>query len=295
MPYNLLTSVFSPQILPSVSTSATFFSLHGHLPPSARTKTLNNFASAASTPTNPSVLLATDVAARGLDLPNVDVVIQFDPPSDPKAFSHRCGRTARAGRSGRAYVLLVGREIEFVGTSTACRDFSLQPQSTLEFMSIRKIPLKQHAFIQQDLSLSSEDDTERRTDQEVDQSLSLVRTKVLSDRVYNDQVGDILNFYFMSHKLITSQAMKAFVSFVRAYCKHEASYIFRIKDLDLVGVARSFGLLRLPRMPELQNVDKSGWADATVDVGPLKVIVLFGLSLLIYSGIPMHTRTRRRS
>ncbi|XP_006460355.1 hypothetical protein AGABI2DRAFT_203365 [Agaricus bisporus var. bisporus H97] len=218
------------KILPSVSTSATFFSLHGHLPPSARTKTLNNFASAASTPTNPSVLLATDVAARGLDLPNVDVVIQFDPPSDPKAFSHRCGRTARAGRSGRAYVLLVGREIEFV-----------------EFMSIRKIPLKQHAFIQQDLSLSSEDDTERRTDQEVDQSLSLVRTKVLSDRVYNDQ------------------AMKAFVSFVRAYCKHEASYIFRIKDLDLVGVARSFGLLRLPRMPELQNVDKSGWADATVD------------------------------
>lgn len=204
MPYNLLTSVFSPQILPSVSTSATFFSLHGHLPPSARTKTLNNFASAASTPTNPSVLLATDVAARGLDLPNVDVVIQFDPPSDPKAFSHRCGRTARAGRSGRAYVLLVGREIEFVGMSTACRDFSLQPQSTLEFMSIRKIPLKQHAFIQQDLSLSSEDDTERRTDQEVDQSLSLVRTKVLSDRVYNDQVGDILNFHFMSHKLITS-------------------------------------------------------------------------------------------
>ncbi|KAF7775909.1 hypothetical protein Agabi119p4_4302 [Agaricus bisporus var. burnettii] len=218
------------KILPSVSTSTTFFSLHGHLPPSARTKTLNNFASAASTPTNSSVLLATDVAARGLDLPNVDVVIQFDPPSDPKAFSHRCGRTARAGRSGRAYVLLVGREIEFV-----------------EFMSIRKIPLKQHAFIQQDLSLSSEDDTERRTDQEVDQSLSLVRTKVLTDRVYNDQ------------------AMKAFVSFVRAYCKHEASYIFRIKDLDLVGVARSFGLLRLPRMPELQNVDKSGWADATVD------------------------------
>jgi len=67
-------------------------------------------------PTHPSVLLTTDVAARGLDIPNVDVVIQFDPPSDPKAFSHRCGRTARAGRSGRAYVLLVGREIEFEGS-----------------------------------------------------------------------------------------------------------------------------------------------------------------------------------
>lgn len=66
-----------------------------------------------------------------------------------------------------------------------------------------------------------------------------------------------------------SQAVKSFVSFVRAYSKHEASYIFRIKDLDLIGVAKSFGLLRLPRMPELKDVDKSGWKDASVDVSPL--------------------------
>lgn len=55
------------------------------------------------------------MAARGLDLPNVDVVIQFDPPTDTKTFSHRCGRTARAGKSGTAWVLLSGREVEFVG------------------------------------------------------------------------------------------------------------------------------------------------------------------------------------
>ncbi|KAJ3560246.1 hypothetical protein NP233_g10968 [Leucocoprinus birnbaumii] len=219
------------KILPSVSPpSATFYSLHGHLPPSARTRTLNNFASATSTPLHPSILLATDVAARGLDIPNVDVVIQFDPPSDPKAFSHRCGRTARAGRSGRAYVLLVGRETEFV-----------------EFMSIRKIPLKPHAYIMQDLSLADLDDSERSLDDEVDSNLSKIRTKVLCDRAIYDQ------------------AAKAFVSFVRAYSKHEASYIFRIKDLDHVGTAKSFGLLRLPRMPELQNVNKENWADATVD------------------------------
>lgn len=63
-------------------------------------------------------MLATDVAARGLDLPHVDVVIQFDPPTDPKAFSHRCGRTARAGRTGRAWVILVGRELGYVGMLT---------------------------------------------------------------------------------------------------------------------------------------------------------------------------------
>jgi ATP-dependent RNA helicase DDX55/SPB4 len=95
--------------------SISLHSLHGNLPPNARTRTLDAFASAISTSLSPSVLLATDVAARGLDLPHVDVVIQFDPPSDPKAFSHRCGRTARAGRSGQAWVLLVGRESDYIG------------------------------------------------------------------------------------------------------------------------------------------------------------------------------------
>ena len=60
--------------------------------------------------------------------------------------------------------------------------------------------------------------------------------------------------------------MKAFVSFVQAYSKHEASYIFRVKDLDLVGVAKSFGLLRLPKMPELKSVDREDWEDAEVSV-----------------------------
>jgi ATP-dependent RNA helicase DDX55/SPB4 len=60
--------------------------------------------------------------------------------------------------------------------------------------------------------------------------------------------------------------MKAFVSFIRAYSKHEASYIFRLKSLDFVGIAESYGLLRLPRMPELKSVDKSRWRDADIEV-----------------------------
>lgn len=60
--------------------------------------------------------------------------------------------------------------------------------------------------------------------------------------------------------------MKGFVSFVRAYSKHEASYIFRVKDLDLVGLAKCFGLLRLPRMPELKMADQSSWKDADISV-----------------------------
>ena len=58
----------------------------------------------------------------------------------------------------------------------------------------------------------------------------------------------------------------ALVSFVRAYSKHEASFIFRVKDLDLIGVAKSYGLLRLPRMPELKTLDLSYWTSAEIDV-----------------------------
>jgi ATP-dependent RNA helicase DDX55/SPB4 len=107
-----------PHFLPS---SATLHSLHGHLPPSVRTKTLATFTTSTATPSSPAILLATDVAARGLDIPDVDVVIQFDAPADPKAFSHRCGRTARAGKNGRAIVLLTEQEIDYVGKRLSSR------------------------------------------------------------------------------------------------------------------------------------------------------------------------------
>ena len=68
---------------------------------------------------------------------------------------------------------------------------------------------------------------------------------------------------------VHAQAVKAFVSFVRAYSKHEASYIFRIKDLDLVGLAKTFGLLRLPKMPELKSAKRESWNDADIEVSRL--------------------------
>ena len=96
----------------------TISSLHGHLPPTHRTSVLKAFSTHPSTTISPSLLLCTDVAARGLDLPDVDMVVQYDAPVDPKNFSHRAGRTARAGRKGRAVILLEkGREEEYVGQS----------------------------------------------------------------------------------------------------------------------------------------------------------------------------------
>ncbi|PVG02638.1 DEAD-domain-containing protein [Serendipita vermifera] len=197
-------------------------SLHGHLPPEKRAQTLAKFAAHPSTLYNPSVLLCTDVAARGLDLPDVDVVIQYDPPVDTKTFSHRAGRTARMGREGRAWVVLLESEVDYI-----------------DLLQVRKIPVKE------DPSLTTSVELGENVMKETNELLQEMRDIVLQDRDLHEK------------------GIKAFVSFVRAYSKHEASYVFRLKDLDLVGIAKSYGLLRLPRMPELKET--KGWEDADVD------------------------------
>ncbi len=76
--------------------------MHGDMTQAARERALKRFATGKV-----RVLVATDVAARGIDLDDIGLVVNFDPPEDQDAYTHRVGRTARAGRTGRAVTLVM--------------------------------------------------------------------------------------------------------------------------------------------------------------------------------------------
>ena len=81
--------------------------IHGQMSQPKRLGALNKFKSGER-----NILVATDVASRGLDIPSVDVVINYDVPQNSKDYVHRVGRTARAGRSGRAVTLVTQYDVE---------------------------------------------------------------------------------------------------------------------------------------------------------------------------------------
>ncbi|KIW46957.1 uncharacterized protein PV06_02576 [Exophiala oligosperma] len=204
-------------LLPAILPSETILvPLHGKHPANVRQKNFIQFTNSAS----PAILLTTDVAARGLDIPSVDLVVQVDPPSDPKAFLHRCGRAGRAGRKGLSVVfLLPGREEDYVS-----------------FLNVRQTPIElltePNIYVTQDECRAIEEK---------------FRKVVLKDRGLHEK------------------AQKGFVSWVRSYSKHQASSIFRISDIDWTDHASAWGLLKMPKMPELKNWDRSAYRPPAVD------------------------------
>lgn len=98
--------------------------LHGKQKQAKRTTTFFEFMNAEK-----GILLCTDVAARGLDIPAVDWIVQYDPTDDPREYIHRVGRTARAGGRGKALLFLLPSELGF-----------------LRYLKQAKVPLNEYDF-----------------------------------------------------------------------------------------------------------------------------------------------------
>ena len=83
--------------------------IHSKMPQRKRFENLDNFKSEQA-----KILIATDVASRGLDIPSVDLVINYDLPLNPTIYVHRVGRTARAGRSGLSVSLVTQFDVQIM-------------------------------------------------------------------------------------------------------------------------------------------------------------------------------------
>ncbi|XP_062578268.1 ATP-dependent RNA helicase DDX55-like [Saccostrea cucullata] len=160
------------------------------------------------------ILVCSDVMARGVDIPEVNWVIQYNPPKSANFFVHRCGRTARIGNTGNALVFLLPAEDTYIN-----------------FLKINQ--------------------------------------KVLLERLepcesVNNYLPKIQKFALKDRALMEKGA-RAYVSFIQFYAKHECSLIFRIKDLDFGKLATGYGLLRIPKMPELKGKDVSNFIPVEAD------------------------------
>uniref|UniRef100_J3LUD8 RNA helicase n=2 Tax=Oryza brachyantha TaxID=4533 RepID=J3LUD8_ORYBR len=106
--------------------------LHGDISQHQRERTLNGFRQGKFT-----VLVATDVAARGLDIPNVDLIIHYELPNDPETFVHRSGRTGRAGKAGTAILMFTNsqrRTVRSLERDVGCRFEFISPPAIEEVL-----------------------------------------------------------------------------------------------------------------------------------------------------------------
>ncbi|KAL4889415.1 ATP-dependent RNA helicase dbp7 [Aspergillus ambiguus] len=198
------------------SNQVTLHRLHGSLPQHVRTSTLASFARNK----DPSVLICTDVASRGLDLPNVDLVIEYDPAFSAEDHLHRIGRTARLGRDGRALIFLQpGCEEGYVDIlKSGYRD------GGKALTRINADDILKRGF-GGNVESANTDWEEKATDWQMD-----------------------LERWALEKPEYLEMARRAYQSHIRAYATHIASErsMFNIKELHLGHLAKSFALRDRP-------------------------------------------------
>lgn len=222
------------------STSPTIYKIHGSLPQQTRTAILHHFTNS----TTPSLLLSTDLASRGLDLPNLDLVIEYDPAFSSDDHLHRIGRTARLGRDGRTIIfLLPGSEEGYVEVLRQAYHPSSSSEGLLS-TNVSHMPCEE--ILKRGFSSSSPTTTTSTLSKTKSRSASAADAANWESLATSYQLS--IERWVLSSPRNKDLAKRAFQSHVRAYATHiakERKY-FDIKDLHLGHLAKGFGLRDRP-------------------------------------------------
>uniref|UniRef100_A0A8C7CMS1 ATP-dependent RNA helicase n=1 Tax=Oncorhynchus kisutch TaxID=8019 RepID=A0A8C7CMS1_ONCKI len=170
-----------------------------------------------------------DVAARGLDMPQVTWIVQYNPPTTPAEYVHRVGRTARIGAKGSSLLFLTPAEMSYV-TSLANHNISLSEMKMEMILSTLMLDDRFKVRGKYDGKKSS-----GAPEQEVQERATVLQTE-FENVVHNDNNS-------------VQAAKRALQSFLRAYTAYPSNmkHIFHIKALHLGHAAKSFGLRDAPQ------------------------------------------------
>ncbi|XP_036892325.1 probable ATP-dependent RNA helicase DDX31 [Sturnira hondurensis] len=218
----LAPGVPAPGQVPSDCTRFRFLRLHGSMDQEERTAVFREFAHSGT-----GVLFCTDVAARGLDLPQVTWIVQYNAPSSPAEYIHRIGRTARIGCHGSSLLVLAPSEAEYVN-SLASHKINVSEMKMEAILSV----LTNHDCLKGKRRGSQK--SQAVGPQEIQERATVLQT------VFED--------YVHSSEKTVSWAKRALQSFIRAYTTYpqELKHIFHVRSLHLGHVAKSFGLRDAP-------------------------------------------------
>lgn len=200
------------------------FRLHGNMSQNLRVQVFESFSKSSQ-----GILLCTDVAARGLDLPQVDWIVQYDPPCETTDYVHRIGRTARQGYGGSAVIFLLPAEINYI--------YLLQSYSLIvQPLSLVSLFLEISKFIPGSIKFKN-----------IDEMAAIIIQR---------RIETVLN----QKNVLTQASQQAFRSFLRSYATHsmDTKGIFKVSALHLGHVAKSFGLRENPLNIQQQSDDIIG-------------------------------------
>ena len=243
----------------------TFHRLHGNIPHRERHNIIESFSKVKKN--QASVLVTTDVTARGLNLPAVDWIVQYDPPCETADYVHRAGRAARAGKSGHALLFLLPSETQYIEV------LKLRGLKNITALSL-SVTLQKAAKLYTDVTSEGLQQTgqgNKASESRMGEAFASAVQIRMEDAVVEDDRAykEALAKKIQTNKEVSDKAQRkkerreaknaigpllesarsAYNAYIRGYSTKEKAvrHIFSARALHLGHVARSFALKEQPK------------------------------------------------